>query len=135
MKYIEQSAVIPYRIVHGNIEILLITSMKKKCWIIPKGLVETDLTPQESAAKEALEEAGVKGEVFPTVMGSYTYQKWGGVCRVQVFLLKVDIVQLDWLEASLRKRQWFNLEAAIANLSKVELKKILIDLPRTLIFS
>ena len=42
ISYIEQSGVIPYRIQEGKIEILLITSLKKKRWIIPKGIIESD---------------------------------------------------------------------------------------------
>ena len=54
-----QSAVIPYRISKKGLEILLITSLKKKNWIVPKGYIEFNLTPFESAKKEAYEEAGV----------------------------------------------------------------------------
>jgi 8-oxo-dGTP pyrophosphatase MutT (NUDIX family) len=127
--YIEQSAVIPYRIRQCEIEILLITSVKRKRWIIPKGIIEPDMTPQDSAAKEALEEAGIGGEVLPLSMGNYTYSKWGGICRVQVFLLRVDIVYLDWLESSLRKRQWFSLEEAIKQIEETEIKTMLMKLP------
>ena len=58
----KQSAVVPYRLVKNEIEVLLITTRKGR-WIIPKGIIEPELSAAESAAKEALEEAGVKGEV------------------------------------------------------------------------
>ncbi|WP_371514877.1 NUDIX domain-containing protein [Brevundimonas denitrificans] len=32
-------------------------------WIFPKGMVEDDMTPARSAAKEAWEEAGVRGDI------------------------------------------------------------------------
>lgn len=130
-KYIEQSAVIPYRIRDGELEILLITTRRKKRWIIPKGLVEPNMTPHASAAKEALEEAGVIGEAFSEVVGSYTYQKWGKTCRVKVFLLRVDILQPCWLEDD-RDRQWFSLSQAIENLQKVEIQQILLSLSNRL---
>ncbi|NET56922.1 MAG: NUDIX hydrolase [Symploca sp. SIO2E6] len=79
--YIKQSGVIPYRLREGITEVLLITSINSKRWIIPKGLVEPGMTPQDSAAKEAWEEAGVIGEVLPTLMGTYDYRKWGGICN------------------------------------------------------
>jgi len=41
---IQQSAVIPYQIVDGEIEIMVITSSTGKRWVIPKGLVEPDMT-------------------------------------------------------------------------------------------
>ena len=50
---------IPYRIKgKKKVEVLLITSVKRKRWIIPKGYVEFNLSPFESAKKEAFEEAG-----------------------------------------------------------------------------
>lgn len=123
--YIEQSGVIPYRPEQGKIEILLVSSRKKKRWVIPKGIVEPDLTPQDSAAKEALEEGGILGEVLPESVGTYTYEKWGGVCRVVVFLLKVTSLQAKWLE-DYRERQWFSLPEAQKRLEEAELKNILL---------
>ncbi|MEA5533255.1 NUDIX hydrolase [Crocosphaera sp. XPORK-15E] len=127
--YIEQSAVIPYRWYQGEIEILLITSSNKKRWIIPKGIIEPKMTPQASAAKEALEEAGVKGKVDQTLRGIYTYEKWGGVCRVQIFLLSVESLYIDWLEASFRQREWVSLEEAINRIKETEIKIVLEKLP------
>jgi 8-oxo-dGTP pyrophosphatase MutT (NUDIX family) len=123
--YIEQSGVIPYRLEQGKIEILLVSSRKKKRWVIPKGIVEPDLTPQDSAAKEALEEGGILGEVLPESVGTYTYEKWGGVCRVVVFLLKVTSLEANWLE-DYRERQWFSLPEARKRLDEAELKNILL---------
>ncbi|MGK7872712.1 MAG: NUDIX hydrolase [Xenococcaceae cyanobacterium] len=129
VSYIEQSGVIPYRIREGEIEVLLITSMKKKRWLIPKGIIEPDMTPQESAANEAWEEAGVIGEVLPTLMGTYIYHKWGGTCRMRVFLLRVETLQSDWPEANYRERQWLSITEAVKRLREAELKQILMDLP------
>ncbi len=56
-----QSAIIPYSIKDGELQILLITSIRKKKWIIPKGFIEFNLSAFESAKKEAFEEAGVIG--------------------------------------------------------------------------
>ena len=123
--YIEQSGVIPYRLEQGKIEILLVSSRKKKRWVIPKGIIEPDLTPQDSAAKEALEEGGILGEVLPESVGTYTYEKWGGLCRVVVFLLKVTSLEANWLE-NYRERQWFSLPEARKRLDEAELKNILL---------
>lgn len=126
--YIEQSAVIPYHLKDGEIEVILITSIKRKRWIIPKGIIEPGMTPQESAAQEAYEEAGIIGQVFPDLLGSYTYNKWGGICRVQVFLLKVERLEDTWLE-DFRERQWFSISEAIARVEETEIKNILTNLP------
>jgi 8-oxo-dGTP pyrophosphatase MutT (NUDIX family) len=122
-EYIEQSAVIPYRIQAGEVQILLITSINSKRWIIPKGIIELNMTPQASAEKEALEEAGIRGEVFPDLLGVYTYNKWGGVCRVQVFLLRVEQILESWLE-DFREREWVTISEAIQRVREVEIKEI-----------
>ena len=58
-RHFQQASVVPFRIRDGVTEVLLITSRKRKDWILPKGIVEPGQTPQEAAAMEALEEAGV----------------------------------------------------------------------------
>src|SRR4051812_12016185 len=89
-RIIEQSGVIPFRLHDGQLQVLVITSSDGLRWGVPKGLVESDLTPASSAGKEALEEAGIRGHVFPNSIGHYDYDKWGGTCRVQMFLLQVE---------------------------------------------
>lgn len=125
---VEQSAVIPYRILHGKIEVMLITSSGGKRWVIPKGLIEPDMTPEDSAAKEAWEEAGLLGKVFPDLLGTYEYQKSGCTWQVGVFLLQVQTVLEDWPEASKRKRQWVSIPKAIKRVNEPELKLIFADL-------
>lgn len=104
----KQSAVIPYRKRNGKIEILLITSRNKKRWIIPKGIIEPDLSAQKSAAKEAMEEAGVTGKVEKQIIATYKYKKWDGVCEVQVYAMPVKEISNDW-EESFRRRKWIDL--------------------------
>jgi phosphohistidine phosphatase len=70
-----QSAVIPYRRGPNGLEVLLVTSRKGKHWVLPKGVVEPDLTPAVSAEKEAMEEAGVRGAVDDEPLGTYEYRK------------------------------------------------------------
>ena len=83
--FYDQSGVIPYRVENGQIQLMVITSRGRKRWIIPKGVIEKDLSPAESAVKEAFEEAGIRGRVSEIPLGEYQYQKWGGTCTVQVF--------------------------------------------------
>jgi len=125
---VEQSGVIPYRIMDGKIEVMLITSSASKRWVIPKGLIEPNMTPEDSAAKEAWEEAGVLGRVFPDLMGTYEYYKSGSVWQVDVFLLQVETVVENWPEAYKRKRQWVSIPKAIKRVDEPELKLILGDL-------
>jgi len=86
------------------------------------------MTPQDSAAKEAWEEAGLLGKVLPDLLGTYKYQKSGYTCQVEVFLMQVHAVLENWPEASKRKRQWVSIPKAIKRVNEPELKLILGDL-------
>ncbi len=125
-----QSGIIPYRrtysLSHDTflIEVLLITSRKRKRWIIPKGIVEPQLSPQQSAEKEAFEEAGIIGTLSDTIIGSYTYSKWQGVCNVDVFPLEVTHVLEQWPESSFRERRWMSVEDAAASVEEEQLKEM-----------
>ena len=123
-----QSAVIPYRKHNGDIEILLITSRKKRRWVIPKGVKEPELSAPTSAAQEALEEAGIEGQVSEHPIGRYEYKKWGGTCRVEVFTMRVEKVHDDWLE-NYRDREWVSLEQAASRVNEKQLKKMLRSMP------
>ena len=125
----QQSAVVPYRQTAKGIEILLITNRSGKRWIVPKGLVEPDMTPAESAANEAYEEAGAQGQVHGTPLGTYTYAKWGGTCVVEVFAMRVEILLDEWLEDHFRLRKWVSLKEALAHIQEDKLRTIIQTLP------
>jgi 8-oxo-dGTP pyrophosphatase MutT (NUDIX family) len=120
-----QSGVIPFRLEKGKMLILLVTSRSGKRWVIPKGIIEPDLSPQESAQKEAYEEAGVSGEISGKSVGTYSYKKWGGTCTVKVFLLKVEKILEDWDESYLRTREWMSVEEAVKRIDEAKLKDII----------
>ena len=116
-----QSGVIPYRRTSSGLEVLLITSMKKKKWVIPKGFIEFNLSPFESAKKEAYEEAGIIGANETIELGYFGNQKSIGVCHVKVYAMEVIEMLDEYPEKDLRKRKWFNLKEAS---SAVEVKEI-----------
>lgn len=122
---IEQAAVIPFRKRGKEIEIMLITSRNKKKWIIPKGIVELGESHIVSAEKEALEEAGIIGEISEHSIGSYTYNKWNSICRVEVYPFKVEKILDQWLEEDFRQRMWFDIDSATSSVNKKEIKKLL----------
>lgn len=124
-KVLKQSGVIPYRVKDGKIEVLLVTTSDCKNWVIPKGGICNGMSSPDSAAKEAWEEAGVIGQVHDNQLGTYKYRKQGKIYQVELFLLSVETVLLDWPEASLRRRQWLDVNKAIRRLKKPSLKLIL----------
>jgi phosphohistidine phosphatase len=120
--YYTQSAVIPYRINHGELEILIISSSSNRHWGVPKGIADPGHSKQSSAAKEAWEEAGVEGEVDDEPLGHYEYPKWGASCSVTVYPLQVSH-QLDekqWHENH-RRRQWVTADKAVKLIRQHEL--------------
>lgn len=129
--FYDQSAVIPFRERNSKVEVLLISSRKKKRWVIPKGVKEPALSSRDSAAKEALEEAGIEGIVYESPLGTYQYNKWGGVCTVEVFAMKVEKVHERW-EEDYRERQWVSLKKAAKWVSEKDLKDIIQAMPRRL---
>jgi 8-oxo-dGTP pyrophosphatase MutT (NUDIX family) len=124
----EQSAIIPYKIEDEELKILLITSIRKKKWIIPKGFIEFNLSPFESAKKEAFEEAGVIGTNETFELGSFNLNKYGGLTKIIVYSMEVEKFKDAYPEKNLRKRKWFTVEEAIETVSIAEVRKLIITL-------
>jgi 8-oxo-dGTP pyrophosphatase MutT (NUDIX family) len=120
-----QSAIIPYSIKDGELQILLITSIRKKKWIIPKGFIEFNLSAFESAKKEAFEEAGVIGTNETIELGSFTIKKYGGRTNIVVYSMEVEKFKDDYPEKNLRKRKWYTVEEAIETISIPEVIKMI----------
>jgi 8-oxo-dGTP pyrophosphatase MutT (NUDIX family) len=119
---IKQSGVIPYRVRQGRLEVALVTARSGTGWTIPKGHIEPDLSPDASAAKEALEEAGLTGAVGRRIIGTYSYEKRGGMRRVMVFAMRVRAAKERWPEMHERRRRWFSLEQAATRVRCAELR-------------
>ncbi|MES9951057.1 MAG: histidine phosphatase family protein [Candidatus Thiodiazotropha sp.] len=124
--YYKQSSVIPYRIEGGEVEILVVMSSKRKHWVLPKGISEPALSLQDSAAKEALEEAGVEGEVAEEPIGAYSYEKWGAECTVSVYPMQVtrELSEDEWEEHH-RGREWLAPKQAMKRVKQAELKPMI----------
>ncbi len=131
--YYTQSSVIPYRITDGKPEILVVMSSQKKHWVVPKGISDPGMTLQESAAEEALEEAGVEGEVESLPLGSYTCEKWGAECTVHVYPMRVTQVlpESAWVERH-RSREWLTPEQAIERVREQKLQPLIESLVKQL---
>ena len=110
---------------------MLITSRQTRRWIIPKGWPMKGRRPPGTAAREALQEAGIAGAVSKTPIGSFTYTKRGlggqsWPCRVDVFPLEVRMERADWREREQRTRQWFPFIEAAAAVVEPELKALIL---------
>lgn len=107
-----QVAALPWREHDGTIQIMLITSRDTGRWVLPKGWPEGDEQLFESAAREALEEAGLTGTMDQREFGRYFYGKRmpSGMerrCEVMVFPMEVGTAADHWPEQGQRKRKWF----------------------------
>lgn len=113
-----------------GLEVLLVTSRGTGRWILPKGWPMARHSLAETAAIEAWEEAGVRGDVEESPLGDYEAQKDtdGGLpvpCRVAVFRLHVASVADAFPEAAMRNRRWFRPAEAATLVREPELRKIL----------
>ena len=120
-----QAAAIPYRFRDGQPEFCLITSIRKGTWGFPKGIIDPGETAEETALKEAEEEAGLHGRIIGEPLGEYQYGKWNTTLSVTVYLMEVTVADDDWEEAELRSRTWCRAEEARATIYRNELRELL----------
>jgi 8-oxo-dGTP pyrophosphatase MutT (NUDIX family) len=125
-----QHGALPYRFASdGALEILLLTTRGTRRWIIPKGWPIKGLKPFKSAAREAYEEAGVRGATGSKSIGSFIYEKRleEGVmvpCEVSVFPLKVERQYKTWPESHQREIRWLVPEEALTLLEDPGLRDL-----------
>jgi 8-oxo-dGTP pyrophosphatase MutT (NUDIX family) len=126
-----QYGAMPYRFTPDAVlEILLVTTRQSKRWIIPKGWPIKGLRPGKSAAREAFEEAGVRGLVGAKSVGLFAYDKIldeNGVqvsCEVRVFPLLVQRQSETWPEIEQRTAQWVAPDIALTLIEEPGLKAL-----------
>ncbi len=120
-----QVAALPLRRTpEGLVEVLLVTSRDTGRWIIPKGWPSKRLSDGMAAAREAWQEAGVKGKIASEAIGSYRYVKAElgfQAIDVSVFVLEVTEEHQSWREMHQRRREWFKVTEAAAQICEPEL--------------
>lgn len=98
---------------------------------MPKGWPEAGLTLAQSAAHEALEEAGVTGQIETAPVGHYHYikEKAGHALpvRVEIFSLKVTRQRRTWAEKGAREIIWLPAELAAARVEERSLRLLLLN--------
>lgn len=127
-KVVMQSGVVPYRLKKGKPHIVLITARNTdRNWILPKGHLEKGFSPEDSAAREAYEEAGVKGAVAKQKVGSVSYSKLGRKYKVGFYLMRVSKICKKWPEMSERQRLVVPADEALRLACDSKVKHILLD--------
>jgi 8-oxo-dGTP pyrophosphatase MutT (NUDIX family) len=126
-----QYGALPYRFTpDAALEILLVTTRRSKRWIIPKGWPIKGLRPTKSAAREAFEEAGVRGKIGAKSVGLFKYNKLldeQGIevsCEVKVFPLLVKRQRESWPELEQRLVQWVEPAKAVSLIKERQLKRL-----------
>ncbi|KAK6127248.1 hypothetical protein DH2020_039011 [Rehmannia glutinosa] len=112
-----------YRLIAGNmeedgsgtsekiVEVLMINSTGGPGLLFPKGGWENDETAEEAAEREAMEEAGVRGDlVSKTLQDEYSPE---GLCKAAMYALHVTEELESWPEKSHRERSWLTIPQAI----------------------
>ena len=120
----QQVAAVCYRIRKRGIEFLLVQSRGGR-WIFPKGGVEPGLTPAQSAALEAFEEAGVHGRMEEMPFARYFRRNPAPSTadpsaqpEVAVTAHLCEVSQLEPPQESNRNPTWFSAEKAKQRLLK-----------------
>jgi 8-oxo-dGTP pyrophosphatase MutT (NUDIX family) len=131
-----QVAALPYRIVDGQAEVLLVTSRGTRRWIIPKGWPMKGKKLHRVAELEALEEAGAKGQIARRPFGRY--EAWKRLsdhfllCTVEVFPLLVRRQRKSWLEQGERHVGWFKILDAADIVEEPGLRSLIRDFAASL---
>ncbi|EJF88864.1 NUDIX hydrolase [Bartonella tamiae] len=121
-----------YRINENNVEYLTITSRGTGRWIIPKGWPIPGMTLPQAALREAYEEAGIRGIVKKSSLGSYHYTKLdlppgeNGNFKVYVYAIYYSHQEKKWPERGQRIFEWVSPQVAAKRVAEPQLKDILL---------
>ncbi len=88
-------------------------------------------TPGASAAREAWEEAGVRGRVSEVSVGTYSYAKMRDgkedlTCLAILFPLQVTSVEQKYPERKQRSRRWVSRKKAARLVGQPDLAKLIL---------
>ena len=114
-------------------EFLLVTSRDTGRWIIPKGWPIRGLKSNETALREAWEEAGVRNSrASKDPIGTYSYEKrqpagWAMPVKTLVYSVAVEDLSEEFPEAHERSRKWVKADDAAQMVNEAELKSIFLE--------
>lgn len=125
-----QFAALCWRKRRGKVQVLLITSRRRKRWIVPKGWPMDGKTPATCALIEAWEEAGVKGAASDMCIGVYSYERLREgeetiPCLALLYPVKVKALRKKFPEMRDRRRKWVSRKKAAKMVAHRELAKLI----------
>ncbi|RWW26641.1 hypothetical protein GW17_00008966 [Ensete ventricosum] len=117
-----------------EVEVLMINSPSGPGLLFPKGGWENDETVEEAAVREALEEAGVRGDIV-SFLGDYIFKSKTlqdefspeGLCKAAVFAMHVREELELWPEQSTRHRTWVTIPEAAEQCRHPWMRDALLD--------
>ncbi len=111
---------LPFLMQDGALHLVIITNRSGSRWILPKGRPEPDMTRQEVALMEAVEEAGAFGTVVPNAR---THCAVNDEFILHLYPLKVAGLLRKWPESDFRKRRVLPFEKALSQLHDPEVAR------------
>jgi len=118
-------------------EVMMVKSLERGIWILPKGWPMKGKTLSEAARIEAWEEAGVRGPISTRALAQVQTlkRKSKGLpvqCETHVFRLDVTQTEDIYPEATKRTRKWMTLAEAARKAGEPSIAALLADLTQTL---
>jgi len=122
-----------------RVRVMIITSRGGKGWVFPKGGWELDEEVEGAAARETVEEAGVRGVLSGSPVGVFSFhsgkqerrrQADKGECIAHMFALEVREVLGSWPEGKERRRLWCAPQDAFDLLRHPWMKRAMADWAR-----
>ncbi|CAH9062434.1 unnamed protein product [Cuscuta europaea] len=116
------------------VEVLMINSNSGNGLLFPKGGWENDETVEQAAMREAVEEAGVRGEI-QHFLGYYEFKSKTlqdefspeGLCKAAMYALLVKEELEYWPEQKIRQRSWLTIPEAAERCRHAWMREALID--------
>ena len=127
-----QIAALPFTLTpQAGLEFFLVTSRGSGRWIIPKGNPIAGMAPQEVAACEASEEAGLIGQAEANSIGSFRFSRRRNgnrtSCSVDVYPMRVQGRLPLWDEMGERQVRRCTVREAVSLVTSRSLASILLS--------
>ena len=127
-------AAVCYRIQEGKVEFLLVRTHAGR-WTFPKGAIDGDRSAAAAAAREAYEEAGVRGRVEPRAFDRYLHSKNSLRPAGREFPVAAHLCRVQGLERPMESHRdptWFSPRKAKQRVRKLRKRKYASEMSRVI---